>query len=149
VKVTVSLQGLRELDARLGALKRSTAKGVLRRVGKAALQPFDEAWRKAAPHLSGQLAASGSVGSKLTRTQRRDHERESFVEVFAGPGALPQAIVQEFGSATNRPQPFVRPAWDATKDQVLANVKTLLGDEIDKTARRAAARAAKRTAKAT
>jgi len=100
VKVTVSLQGLRELDARLGALKRSTAKGVLRRVGKAALQPFDEAWRKAAPHLSGQLAASGSVGSKLTRTQRRDHERESFVEVFAGPGALPQAIVQEFGSAT-------------------------------------------------
>jgi len=32
---------------------------------------------------------------------------------------------------------------------VLANVKTLLGDEIDKTARRAAARAAKRTAKAT
>lgn len=142
-RVTVSVAGLKDLDKALGQLKASTAKGVLRRVGKAALASFDEAWRAAAPHLSGKLEESGSVGSKLSRGQRAEHERESFVEVFAGPGPLPQAIVQEFGSATNTPQPFVRPAWEATKDQALEIVKTELGAEIVKTKARAAKRAAK------
>ena len=147
MKLTVSVQGLADLDRQLGQLKASTAKGVLRRVGKAALQPFDTAWREAAPHLSGALADSGSVGSKLSRTQRKAHERESFVEVFAGPGPLPQAVQQEFGNATNRPQPFVRPAWDATKFQVLDSVKDQLGAEIRKTALRQARKAAKLAAK--
>lgn len=147
MKVTVRVEGLKELDAQLGRLKASTAKGVLRRVGKAALTPFDNAWRAAAPHLTGTLQRSGGVGSKLTRSQRAAVERQSFVEVFAGPGANPQAIIQEFGSSTNRPQPFARPAWDATKGQALEIVKTQLGDEITRTAARAARRAAKLAAR--
>lgn len=141
--VTVKVEGLAALDAKLGQLKASTAKGVLRRVGKAALKPFDEAWRAQAPRLTGQLERSGGIGSKLSKSQRQAHERDSFVEVFAGPGPLPQAIVQEFGGADHPPQPFVRPAWDQTKDQVLEGVKTHLGAEIAKTAARAAKKATK------
>lgn len=147
MKVTVRIDGLRELDAQLGQFKASAAKGVLRRVGRQALEVFDDAWRAKAPHLSGALAKSGSVGSKLTRTQRKAHERESFVEVFAGPGPMPQAVQQEFGNAHNRPQPFVRPAWDETRDKVLDGVKDGLAAEIEKTARRAARKAARLAAK--
>lgn len=143
MKTRVQVEGLRELDAALGELKKSTAKGVLRRTGRQALEPFDQAWRSLAPHLTGALERSGAVGSKLSRSQRAEAERDSFVEVFAGPGPLPQAIIQEFGSSTNHPQPFMRPAWDRTKDQVLQRVKQFLGDEIQKTAARAAKRAAK------
>lgn len=147
MKVTVRVDGLSDLDKALGELKASTAKGVLRRVGKMGLGPFDQAWRDKAPHLSGALERSGSVGSKLTRTQRQANEREAFVEVFAGPGALPQAIAQEFGTSTQPPQAFARPAWDETKGRALEIVKDELGGEIQRTAARAAARAAKAAAK--
>jgi HK97 gp10 family phage protein len=143
VKVKVSVVGLKELDARLGQLKPSTGKNVLRRVGREALAPFDEDWRERAPHLTGALEESGSVGSKLTHTQRKQNERTSTVEVFAGPGPNPQAIQQEFGNATQPPQPYVRPAWDATKDQALEIVAERLGEEIDRTVARLAKRAAK------
>lgn len=143
MKLKVSLEGLADLDRALGELSPAAAKGVLRRVGRKALQPFDESWRAKAPHLTGQLEESGSVGSKLTRSQRKQHERESFVEVFAGPGPLPQAITQEFGTVDHAAQPFMRPAWDETRDQVLDGVKEHLGVEITKAARRAARKAAK------
>lgn len=143
MKVKVTIVGLKDLDAKLGELKPSTAKNVLRRVGREALGPFDEAWREKAPHLTGALEASGSVGSKLTRTQRKQNERTSTVEVFAGPGPNPQAIQQEFGNATQPPQPYVRPAWEATKDQALEIVAARLGEEIDRTVARLAKRAAR------
>lgn len=144
---TVAVSGLRELDKALGELKASTAKGVLRRVGKKALQPFDEAWRAKAPRLSGKLAESGNVGSGLTRSQRKQQERRSSVEVFAGPGPDPEAVQQEFGNVNHPPQPFMRPAWAETQDQVLDIVANELGDEIQKTAERAARRALRAKAK--
>ena len=143
MKTSVHVEGLAELDRALGQLTISAAKGVLRRVGRAALQPFDQAWRSKAPHLTGQLEESGGVGSKLTRSQRKAQERESFVEVFAGPGPNPQAVLQEFGTSSQAAQPFARPAWDETKDRTLEIVKEQLGSEIDKAAKRAAKKAAK------
>jgi len=147
MKMSVKVEGLSQLDAALGELKASTAKGVLRRVGRKALEPFDEAWRLKAPHLSHALQESGGVGSRLTRTQRAAIERQSFVEVHAGPGAVPQAVQQEFGNQHHPAQPFVRPAWEETKHQVLEGVASELGDEIARTAARAAKRALKLAAK--
>lgn len=148
MKVSVKVEGLAELDAKLGQLKIGAAKGVLRRVGRDSLAVFDEAWRQNAPVLSGALGDSGSIGSKLTRSQRKANERESFVEVFAGPGPHPQAIQQEFGNANHPAQPFVRPAWEQTRDQVLDRVAQGLGAEIERTAARAAKRAARAAARA-
>lgn len=139
--VTVKIEGLAQLDQALGQLKESTAKNVLRRTGRKALEPMDAAWRARAPHLTGALERSGGVGSKLTRSQRQEHERESFVEVFAGPGPNPQGVLQEFGTVHHPPQPFMRPAWEETKDQVLQLVIDNLGGEIMASAKRAGARA--------
>ncbi len=140
--------GGKELDRALGELSKSAGRGVLRRAGRIGLEPFDEAWRpkvpvraegreRKAPHLKD----TGGVGSKLK--SRRGVRRESAVEVFAGPGPDPQAVQQEFGNKNHPAQPAVRPAWDATKNKVLARTAEALGDEIMKAARRQAKRAAK------
>lgn len=142
--VKIKVQGLRELEKALNELSMSQAKGVLRRVGRKALQPFDESWRAKAPVDEGNLRGGGGVGSNLSRRERRNHKRESTVEVFAGPSGDPAAAQQEFGNDHHPAHPFMRPAWDETKDDVLKIVQDELAVEIDKAAKRAARRAAKR-----
>lgn len=144
----VKVEGLRQLGEALEQFKPSTSKNIMRRAGRAGLAPFDEAWRENAPEMTGKLAESGSVGSKLSRSQRRQRERETTVEVFAGPGPHPKAVQQEFGNSLHPAQPFVRPAWDATKHEALEIVKSELGAEIDKAAQRAARKAARLARKA-
>lgn len=144
LKTKLKVEGLRELDQALGQdLTASAGKGVLRRVGRMALAPFDAAWRPKVRVDTGALRDSGGVGSKLSRRQRGLHKRQSTVEVFAGPGPLTQAIQEEFGNEDQAPHPAVRTAWEQTKDQALDIVKGELRGEIDK----ARARAAKRTAR--
>ncbi len=147
MKVTVKVDGLRELDAALGQLPKATAKAVLRRVAVKALQPFDRRWRQIAEahKLTGSYVTSGGVGTKLTKRQarlNRKRDDKSFAEVFAGPND-PSAVPGEFGTHDQRARPSVRPAWDAEKDGALTSVKGQLGAAIEK----AAARLAKRNAK--
>lgn len=146
----VRVSGLRELDAALGQLTKATAKGVLRRIGLKALQPFADDMRSQAPDDpktgGNDLRSSIGVGTKLSRRQarlNRKAESKSFVEVYAGAGPLPQAHLQEFGTVHHPPQPFARPAWEANKRGVLETIKSDLGAEIEKTAKRVAARKAK------
>jgi HK97 gp10 family phage protein len=141
------VEGLKELDDALSLLPEATAKNILRRVGRQALEPVDEAWRANAPYLTGALADSGAIGSKLSRRQRALHQSESTVEVFAGPGPNPQAIQDEFGNQHQHAQPFLTPAWEGNKAKVLDIVKQLLRVEIDKAAARAARKAARLIAK--
>lgn len=148
MKATFKVEGLAELDRQLAELSQSAGKGVLRRAGRAGLAPFDQAWRAKAPKLSGDLVESGGVGSKLTRRVRKSVERENSVEVFAGPGANPQAWQQEVGNHHHVAQPFVRPAWAETKEQALEIVRTVLGAEIMKAAKRKARKEAKAAAAA-
>lgn len=140
----VRIEGLKALDQALEQFKPSTGKNVLRRVGRAALEPFDQAWRANAPASIGggfyHMKDTGDVGSKLSKRQRAQHRRESEVEIHAGPGPDPAAVQQEFGNAHHPAQPFLRPAWEGTKGEVLDSVKDGLAAEIETTARRVAKR---------
>ena len=150
--------GLKELDAALGEIGKAAAKAVLKRVGLKALEPVADAARSIAPDdpetQGNDLRTSIGVGSKLSRNQAREKksaikagEEKFFVEVYAGAGPLPQAHLQEFGAKGDPPQPFMRPAWDGNKTRVLDTIKSDLGAEIMKTAKRQAARRAKLAAK--
>jgi hypothetical protein len=146
-KRLVKVEGLRELEDALSQLPKSTGKAVLRRVARAALEPFDKAWRAkaAAYHFTGALERSGGIGPKLTRRQaklNRFREGKASIEMHAGPND-PAAVPAEFGTVDQAARPSVRPAWDGTQDAVLEIVKDSLGTEIAK----AAARVAKKTAK--
>lgn len=138
---TTKVTGLRELNAALAELPKATGKAVLRRVGTAALQPFDKAWRAnaAAFRLTGALEESGGVGIKLTKRQarlaRKDDLDRAAVTINAGPGD-PAAVQDEFGNEHQAATPFVRPAWDATKAAIPRAVGDALGSEIEAAATR-------------
>ncbi|NTS64159.1 HK97 gp10 family phage protein [Sphingomonas sp. HHU CXW] len=145
MKVTVKVEGLRDLDAALSELpKITTAKAVVRRVLKKAAEPLRALAEQTAPRLTGALKISIVIGTKLTRRQARMARKEpkSLTEMFIGT-SNPAAVPQEFGTHDQKAQPFMRPAWQATKDQVLTNIGNELGPEIEKTAARLAKKAAR------
>lgn len=165
-----TIHGMRELDAALGALGKATGRAVLRRTLRKIAKPLVEQAKAYAPYLSGDLEASihagtravgadagreayaevlGGGGSKgeavaALRAARRESDN-AFAEIHVGPGRNPQAIQQEFGNVNHDPDPFMRPAWDATKGGMVDQVARELWIEIEKTAARKAKRDAKRT----
>lgn len=102
--------------------------------------------------MKGGLGKAAAVGA-LRGARRAAAGQGSFAEAYIGPTKAKskragiKRIVQEFGSVKQPGKPFLRPAWDARKDQVLEIIKNDLGDEIIKTARRAAKRKAAKAAK--
>ena len=145
---TVRVGGLKELEAALKELPRSTGKAALRRALKKAAQPVADSAASKAPVDEGALRESIGVGTKLTRRQRGVHRKmfksdKASVEMFVGAGGLPQAITQEFGTVDHSPQPFMRAAWDAEKSGVLESIKDDLWAEIEKAAQRHARKMAR------
>lgn len=161
--MAVKIEGLAELEKALAELPKATGKNVLKRVLTKRAQPFDSAWRALAPDDpetgGNDLKSSGGIGTKLSPRQKSLHRKMfrddmASVEIFAGPGALTQAITSEFGTGPrvhengkfvgeSPPHPFVRPAWDSNKDGLLDGIAKDLGDEIMKAASRLARKRAK------
>jgi HK97 gp10 family phage protein len=136
------IEGLKELDEALKELPKATSSAVIKRAFVKAIGPMEATARSLAPKGPKQkLAQSISFGTKLSPRQRKLHRKESNVEFFAGAAALPHAHLQEFGTAHHGPQPFMRPAWDQHKMNVLGTFKDFLADEIEKTRARMARRA--------
>lgn len=145
MKTTVKVEGLRELEKALGELPRATGKAVLRRVGRKRLQPIADHARQLAPVDEHDLQRSIAVSTRLSPRQRREARRgdKDDVTIHAGAGPLPQAHLQEFGTYKEPAQPFMRPAWDSGKDELLDGLKDDIWKEIEKTAARLARKAAK------
>jgi HK97 gp10 family phage protein len=165
VKVSVRIEGLRELDAALAELPKATAKNVLVKVLMEAGTPIKDAAQAAAPtrpadaptitykakggarrvRRPGTLKALFQIGTRLTPNQARLARKEGkdFAEVYVGTRD-PIARLEEYGTAHSPPQPTLRRAWDGNKEAALETVKSRLGELILK----AAARLAKKRAKA-
>lgn len=142
----VKIEGLAELQTVLRELPDATAKNVVRRILRKRGEPIAEAARQRAPYDQGDLKDSIAVGTRLTKRQRRLHRKidPSDIEVYIGPGSLPQAHLQEFGTQEIPAQPFMRPAWDRNRESVLHNLRVDLWNEIQKAAGRLARKRAKR-----
>lgn len=163
--MTIEVKGLKELDIALGLLGSKTlAKGVLRRIGLKALEPFVEDVQRLAPidedpaitpkRAPGTLRRSYHAGTQLNKNQAKMARREgkSFTEVYAGTND-PVGVLVEFGtgervskktgksSGSMPPQPHARPAWAGAQSQVIETIAKDMMEEIDKTADRAAVRA--------
>lgn len=169
MKVTVRVDGLKELDEALGELPKATARNVLKRALIKAAEPIAEQARALAPVRTGKLRDSIIISTRTTnpgkqafaiamksgasreeavaaaRLANRGHK--SFFELYVGPGRQPHAHLQEFGTAHHAPQPYMRPAWDANKMRALETIKKQLADEIEKARQRLAKKAAREAAK--
>lgn len=141
------IEGLKELDEALTELPKATARNVLLRTLKEEGQPIADAGEANAPKLSGQLAASYAVSTKLSRRQRKKNKKESDVEVYIGPMPHPKSVQTEFGNAHQAAEPHLRPAWDANVMRVLSGITKTLSEQIEKARARLARKAAREAAK--
>lgn len=149
---TVTIDGLSQLDEALQWLSKTRARGVLRKAALAGGQPIEDAWQTLAPRSVGDghhMADTGGEGTRLSPRQSKLARKEgkAFVEVYVGPGPDPAAVQEEFGNAHQPPHPFMRPAWESTKDQALKIITDTLEAEIGKVKDTAAARLAKNAAR--
>lgn len=126
MKTTVKVEGLKELDEALSQFTPTKR----RAIGRVALDNAGEITAKAARALapvdSGGLRESIDVSGTLSRAQKAEHSKQAEQERFIGPDSRPQGHLREFGSDGNPPEPYMRPAWDQTKEQVLDRI----GDEL-------------------
>lgn len=137
------VSGLKELDRALKELPSATAKNVVRRVLLKAAQPIADDMAARVHRRTGYLGDHIDTGTRLSKRQRSVSRKESEVEVYAGATSIPYAHLEEFGTIDTPAHPFARPSWEAGKHGALEDVKTGLAVEIDKTAKRAARKAAK------
>jgi HK97 gp10 family phage protein len=133
----IKLVGMKEVEQALGRLKTATARSKGRKILKEAGEPIARAARNLAPRDEYDLVESIDVSPVLNKSERRKHRKGSFadVEMHIGPSGLPQAILQEFGTFKEPAQPFIRPAWDANREQTLELVSNLLWLEIQDAAK--------------
>lgn len=142
--VKVHVEGLKELEQALQQLPKANAKAVLRRTLKEAGEPVAKTARSLAPREMGYLRESIDVSPKLSSRQATMNNRQSPVEMYIGPGTDPAGHLQEFGTGPgHQAQPFMRPAWDQHKNEVLDIIANRTWLEIEKTAARLAKKAAK------
>ena len=143
MKTVVKVEGLKELDAALGQFTPTKR----RAIGRVALDNAGEITAKAARALvpvdTGGLRESIDVSGTLSRAQKSEHSKRAEQERFIGPDSRPQGHLREFGGDGNAPQPFMRPAWDQTKEQVLDRIGDELWVGIEKAVNQAAKRAAR------
>lgn len=173
----VKIEGLRELEQALAELPKATAKATLRRVLKKAADPIYRDAKARAPsrpadadpkyyggkvqdvggkrvRVGGKLRRPGTdealvqSGTKLTRNQARTARKEGkdFAEHYVG-SRDPIARLIEFGTSEMPAHPVFRPAWEANKGKALEIIGDELGDEIEKSRKRLAAKAARLAAK--
>jgi HK97 gp10 family phage protein len=145
MKVRVRVERLRKIGEALRDLPKATSKNVLRRVLKKRAEPIATTARRLVPVEQGDLQESITVSTKLSKRQRAKRKKEGAdtVEMYVGPGTHPQGHMQEFGTSNHPPQPFMRPAWDKHKDELLPGIAKDLWAEIEKAVSRLARKAAK------
>lgn len=149
--VVVKVEGLREVEAALRELPKSTGKNVLRRVLMKRGKVIADHARMLAREDEGDLKKSLKAGPKLSRRQAAQHrstETKHSAEIFVGAGALVQAITEEFGTENQAPHPFLRPAWDSGRNALLEGIKDDLWAEIKVAAERRARKLSKQGAAA-
>ena len=148
----LKLTGFKEMDLVLRQLPNRTAKNVADRAIKNALAPVAAAANGMLPKGMPPVI----VNKKLNKSQSREFrgtESETVRVMFVG-SPSPRAHLEEFGTGPRfhksgkyvgimRARPFMRPAWDATKQQVLDRLKADLASEIEKAVGRIAKKAAK------
>lgn len=154
VRTTTKLTGFKELEKSLGELSRAAGTGVLRRAGTKAMEPMAKLASSLAPDdaTTPPVDLHTSIGvSARARTGRgglQDLEKGNRVNIHVGPAfdleRYARALVMEFGSYKDQPQPYMRPAFDQDGAAVIERLKPLIRAEIDKTVARAARRAARR-----
>lgn len=166
MKIRIKVQGLRECRDAMASLSTATQKNIMRRVlvarGEpiramaAQLAPVDTGFLRKTVRIqsktggaAGRAAFASTMASGGTRAEAGRAARSAnaataqATEIYIGPNAGPREIAAEFGTKDRAPTPFMRPAFDANRSEVLENIRGDLWEEIQKALKRRAKKAAK------
>lgn len=117
------LDGADEFDRRLEGLSDLSDADALKALGFNALEPVADAARGLVRKDTGRLERSIGVGDQLSPAQAAANVVDSgTVEIYVGPGALVEAITEEFGTVHEQGHPFMRPAWDGKVAGVMSRL---------------------------
>lgn len=165
--LTCKIEGVTDLSSAFDELSKATENNIKRRVLLKAGAPMQQAAQAAAPERSpaspakyfkragskvlrriGTLKILVQIGTKLTPRQASQARQagKNGVEVYIGTRD-PIGRLEERGTAHAAAHPFLRPAFEAHKNEVLEIVASELGGEIEKARERAARKTAKLLAK--
>jgi HK97 gp10 family phage protein len=148
--------GAKHLDNALKQLPKATAKGVLRRALLKSAKPAEAAALALVPvGKTGNLQDSIEISTQLKKSQQKGRTKPGAVEVFIGASTTGgkkgfHAHLIEFGwfhanGTTVPPRPFLRPAWESTKNIVLGTFADEVWTALAKAARTLARKAEKGT----
>lgn len=166
---TIKIEGLRELDAALAQFKKSTARGVMNRALKRAAKPIADAAKQNAPVDTGALR--DSIGISVARTggagrsafadalrsgaSRAEAAAAAHAANSAAGGQTtatvqvaakaPHAVFAEYGTRERGGTLFLSAAMHSRRGEALKLLGKELGSEINKTAKRIAARQARKS----
>nr|WP_317894435.1 HK97 gp10 family phage protein [uncultured Sphingomonas sp.] len=118
----VRLEGTAEIARKLKAMGAALRRETLVPIISEELEPMADQMRVLAARGEGEMAESVTVGTELSPAQAASNEPIAEIEVYAGPGPLPQAIQEEFGNYRQSPRPFIRPSFDANVNGAMRNV---------------------------
>ena len=132
MKVTVKFEGGRQIDAALTQFKPAKRRSIGRAALDAGGQIMARAMRDNAPVDEGGLKESIDVSGTLAPAVKAAHRKIAEQERYVGPDSRPSAVQQEFGNENHPPQPFARPAFDETGEQVVKTIGDWLWVGIEK-----------------
>lgn len=148
MSINMKVDGFKELEQALAGLNSNTAKGVARRSMKKELKPIADMANSFWPGSEDNVFV---VTSKVAKRQPQPKKGRDILNMFVGAAGTPHAHLVEFGTGPRSqkngrftgsvaPQPMLQPAWDAYKTAMLNGLKKTLGEEIEKTFARLAAK---------
>ena len=122
MRPTVRIEGAADIRRKLLAMGDALRRDTLVPIMEDNLQPMAGDMRSMARRRTGKMADSVTVGTELSPHQAAVNEPIAEIEVYVGPGPLPEAIQEEFGNFHESPHPFIRPAFDANVRQALKRI---------------------------
>jgi HK97 gp10 family phage protein len=124
IDITCKIEGLDELKVTLDKAAKQAVKNYIRRAAKAAADIWVKAIVEKAPRDTGFLAEHIVVMTKYL-------EADTKLELHVGPEkAAFYALFLEFGTEFQAAQPFMRPAFEEHKDEVLAAFAEAMNVEL-------------------
>lgn len=114
---TAHVEGLDELERMLEELTPKAAKAAVRRAALKAGEIWQEAIEERAPRRTGFLSEHITI---KTKTTGGDDDSTGGITVLVGPEKSAfYAMFQEFGTKHQPAKPFIGPAYEEKKDEVL------------------------------
>mgnify|MGYP003545073753 FL=1 len=168
------IEGLKELNDALGEFSKATAGNILKRAVGTAGAVFAERAIAIAPKDKGDLKREIKVSkpkivtpgkAAFAQAMRETGDRaeaaaaaraanrsaggtgRSAVTQVGPTKRAGQGMLQEFGTAHHKAQPFMRPTFDADGPKLIDVIRDTLAEEIDKATKRAERKAARLAAK--